>query len=223
MCRPKCLPDKCFLTKRRGAPRTRAFFAENRWRIRCRIDPIKNLLRFIIKWHSLFLFLLGQLCHLLLNDTAYFCSCLDSCVIYYMTQLTLVLVWTAVSFIIKWPSLVLFWFEKLCHLLSNDTAYSCSCLDSCVIYYQMTQLILVVVWKAVSFIIKWHSLFLFLFGQLRQLLSNDTAYSCSCLDSWAFPGMVIANHRFERITRHNLGLASIGNSLETVGSNANNP
>ncbi len=26
------------------------------------------------------------------------------------------------------------------------------------------------------------------------------------------------SHRFERITRYNLGLASIGNSLETVGS-----
>ncbi len=30
------------------------------------------------------------------------------------------------------------------------------------------------------------------------------------------------DHRFERITRYNLGLASIGNSLETVGSYANN-
>jgi hypothetical protein len=29
-------------------------------------------------------------------------------------------------------------------------------------------------------------------------------------------------HRFERITRYNLGLASIGKSLETVGSYANN-
>jgi len=29
-------------------------------------------------------------------------------------------------------------------------------------------------------------------------------------------------HRFERITRYNLGLASIGNSLETVGSYSNN-
>jgi hypothetical protein len=29
-------------------------------------------------------------------------------------------------------------------------------------------------------------------------------------------------HRFERITRYNLGLASIGNSLETVRSYANN-
>jgi hypothetical protein len=31
-----------------------------------------------------------------------------------------------------------------------------------------------------------------------------------------------ACHRFERITRYNLGLASIGNSLETVGSYPNN-
>jgi hypothetical protein len=36
-------------------------------------------------------------------------------------------------------------FEKLCYLLSNDTAYSCCCLRSCVIYYQMTQLILIFV------------------------------------------------------------------------------
>jgi hypothetical protein len=32
----------------------------------------------------------------------------------------------------------------------------------------------------------------------------------------------ISHHRFERITRYNLGLASAGNSLETVGSYANN-
>ncbi len=31
-----------------------------------------------------------------------------------------------------------------------------------------------------------------------------------------------SNHRFERITRYNLGLASIGNYLETVSSYANN-
>jgi hypothetical protein len=30
------------------------------------------------------------------------------------------------------------------------------------------------------------------------------------------------SHRFERIPRYNLGLASIGNSLETVGSYTNN-
>jgi hypothetical protein len=30
------------------------------------------------------------------------------------------------------------------------------------------------------------------------------------------------SHRFERISRYHLGLASIGNSLETVGSYANN-
>jgi hypothetical protein len=30
------------------------------------------------------------------------------------------------------------------------------------------------------------------------------------------------DHRFERITRYNLGLASVGNSLETVGSYVNN-
>jgi len=34
--------------------------------------------------------------------------------------------------------------------------------------------------------------------------------------------MACTANRFERITGYNLGLASVGNSLETVGSYANN-
>ena len=39
---------------------------------------------------------------------------------------------------------------------------------------------------------------------------------------WNHEFSVCSTHRFERITRYNLGLASIGNSLETVRSYANN-
>jgi hypothetical protein len=34
--------------------------------------------------------------------------------------------------------------------------------------------------------------------------------------------LISVYHRFKRITRYNLGFASIGNSLETVGSYTNN-
>ncbi len=43
-----------------------------------------------------------------------------------------------------------------------------------------------------------------------QCLETEKDYSLDCTD-----------HRSERITRYNLGLASVGNSLETVGSYTN--
>jgi hypothetical protein len=45
--------------------------------------------------------------------------------------------------------------------------------------------------------------------------------------TWSYKDIFIVatnstNHRFERITKYNLELASEGNSLETVGSYVNN-